>query len=560
VNRLFAELEARAPDAIVIEEPGDALTASQLLLRVGALRAALVHAGIDRLGLLAGNSVAWVVADLACQAANICLLPLPVFFSNTQLAHSLQSVGVDAVLTDDPQRVINIAGEQLAPETHGDLQQKADCEKSVLEDIPAAPGLTLIRFSAQSRPPLPAGTRKITFTSGSTGAPRGVCLGAEHQLAVASALAKALQLKAPRHLCLLPLSTLLENVGGLYYPLLAGGSVSVPPETVTGFSGSTGLDVLRLLQAISQYRPTSIILLPQMLVGLVAALEEGWQPPAELQFAAVGGAKVSPALILRAREFGLPVYEGYGLSETGSVACMNHPGNDLPGSAGPPLSHVNVSIDSGEVVVTGNTFYGYVGDPASWGAQSVATGDLGELDADGYLHLRGRKKNVLISSFGRNISPEWIESELLLYPEIKQCIVFGDAQPYCSALIAVAGPEVTDAHLQQLVAAVNDRLPDYAHIERWHRLEHTLDHTAGLYTENGRPRRTAIAERYAAVIESLYSEHPAAIPVQVESAEADSTSLDASVTTSASPQAAGVKPTPTSVNTTNPDRIAATPS
>jgi len=212
------------------------------------------------------------------------------------------------------------------------------------------------------------------------------------------------------------------------------------------------------------------------------------------------------------------------------------------------------------VVITGNTFYGYVGDPASWGAQSVATGDLGEVDADGYLHLRGRKKNVFISSFGRNISPEWIESELLLYPEITQCIVFGDAQPYCSALIAAAGPEVTDAHLQKLVAAVNDGLPDYAHIKRWHRLEQTLDHTAGLYTENGRPRRTAIAEWYAAVIEALYSEHPAVVTAQVESTGSDATGPDASVTASASPQAAGVKPTLTSVNTTNPDRIASTPS
>jgi len=499
MNPLIAALMKRAGDDVVIEVPGRAITASELLDNIAELQAALIGFGIDRLGLLAGNSAAWVTTDLACQSADICLLPLPVFFADTQLLHSINSVGVDAVLTDDPLRVTKM----LDPLQVAD---KSDLDNSELTDFERRFGLTLLRLNVQPQPELPAGTQKITFTSGSTGAPRGVCLGSEQQIAVAHALDQALQLKAPRHLCLLPLSTLLENVGGIYHSLLTGGSVSVPPETDTGFSGSTGLDMLSLLQALYNHRPTSIILLPQMLVGLVAALEEGWQPPAELRFAAVGGAKVSAELIRRARQFGLPVYEGYGLSETASVACMNHPGQEQIGSVGRPLSHVEVSTTSGEVIITGNSLLGYLDDPASWGTQSVATGDLGEFDEEGFLHLQGRRKSVLISSFGRNISPEWIESELLLHPELSQCIVFGDARPYCIALIRPAGPDVSDRQVQQLLGSVNANLPDYARIQRWHRMMHPLGHAAGLYTENGRPRRAAIADHFAPEIAALYCE------------------------------------------------------
>jgi long-subunit acyl-CoA synthetase (AMP-forming) len=331
-----------------------------------------------------------------------------------------------------------------------------------------------------------------------------VCLSVKQQLCVADALSKALQIQASRHLSLLPLSTLLENVSGVYYPLLTGGTVITPTNADTGFSGSTGLDMLSMLQAIFRHQPTSIILLPQMLVGLVAALDEGWKPPAQLEFAAVGGAKVPAALIRQARDLGLPVYEGYGLSETASVACLNYPGKDLLGSTGSPLPHVQVSVEDGEVVVAGNTFLGYLDEPDTWGQSQVATGDLGEQDKEGFVHLYGRRKNVLISSFGRNISPEWVESELLLHPEISQCVVVGDSKPYCTALIAVSAA-VDDRRVDAVLDAVNQTLPYYARIQRWYRLHQPLSHAGKFFTENGRPRRMAIAESFAAVIESMYA-------------------------------------------------------
>jgi long-chain acyl-CoA synthetase len=495
MNPLIAALVSRPYEDVVLQGSDSSLTAVQLLMRVYSLRKALVSSGIDRLGILAGNSMAWIIADLACQVADICLLPLPIFFADKQLLHSIKASGVDAVLTDDAARSIELIGaEQL-------LADPADWF-----------GLTLLQLRAAERSELPAGTQKITFTSGSTGAPRGVCLGLDQQLRVAHSLHTVLDIPEPRHLCLLPLSTLLENIGGIYYPLLAAGSVIAPNETETGFSGSTGLHMRSMLQAIDRHRPTSVILHPQMLVGLVAALEGGWQPPVELQFAAVGGGKVSAALISRARQLGLPVYEGYGLSETGSVACLNYPGNDLIGSVGKPLAHVDVRVAEGEVFISGNSFLGYLNDPDSWAAQEVATGDMGEQDADGYLHLQGRKKNLLISSFGRNISPEWVESEVLLNPEISQCVVFGDARPYCIALIAPARSDISEHQVQQLIAEVNASLPDYARVQYWHRLTQPLTSAEGLCTENGRPRRAEIAARFAAEIELLYTSQSFANP------------------------------------------------
>jgi long-chain acyl-CoA synthetase len=498
MNRLLATLAARTPDDVIVDEGQRSLTAGRLLADIEAIRTALIADGIGRLGLLAGNSAAWITTDLACQFANICLLPMPTFFADEQLSHSVQSVGLDAVLTDDPQRIKSLLGVQMTSTRF-------------------TSGLTLLRFTGMTRATLPPGTQKITFTSGSTGTPRGVCLGVEQQLRVADALDQALRLQKPRHLCLLPLSTLLENVGGNYYPLLAGGTLIVPPEADTGFSGTTGLNILCLLRAIDRHRPTSIILLPQMLVGLVAALEEGWRPPVELEFAAVGGAKVAEVLLRRARERGLPAYEGYGLSETASVACLNFPGDERMGSTGRPLSHVEVRIESGEVMISGNNFSGYVDDPDSWGVQTVATGDLGEQDADGYVFLRGRRSNLMISSFGRNISPEWIESELMCHAGIHQCVVVGDDRPYCTALIATADPDTADRTIQTWIDAVNAKLPDYARVQRWSRLAGPLEPADGLYTENGRPRRAAIAERFADQINSLYSESAGAEPVRTAS-------------------------------------------
>ena len=165
--------------------------------------------------------------------------------------------------------------------------------------------------------------------------------------------------------------------------------------------------------------------------------------------------------------------------------------------------------EDGEIAVKGPAvFDGYDDEDltrAAFTGEWFRTGDLGRFDEDGYLIINGRSKNLLISSYGRNISPEWVESELMADPALADCVVFGDARPYCVALVSPRDPATSDASIQRVIDDSNARLPDYARVRQWHRLEQPLLLTGGLLTENGRPRRAAILAHFNAAIESLYA-------------------------------------------------------
>nr|WP_286306138.1 AMP-binding protein [Methylophaga marina] len=353
---------------------------------------------------------------------------------------------------------------------------------------------------------IPETTQKITFTSGSTGQPKGVCLSTDNQLAVADAIIQRTELQAIKHLCVLPLTTLLENLAGIYAPLLSRGSVTLLPAAELGFNGGRGFDVQQFLQTLSKHQPESVVLLPELLLTLVSAAETGWPVPDSLKFIAVGGSRVSADLLRKADNLGLPVFEGYGLSECSSVVSLNSPNHRLIGSVGQCLDHVKVSIESGEIIVKGNCFLGYINHPDSWYPQQINTGDLGFIDDNHYLHINGRRKNLLISSFGRNINPEWVESELLANPILAYCTVIGDAKSHCSVLVQPRFDTITDAMIEQWIALVNKRLPDYAQLADWQRFEWPLSVENGTLTANGRPVRTQILDSYSHQINALYKE------------------------------------------------------
>jgi long-subunit acyl-CoA synthetase (AMP-forming) len=305
-------------------------------------------------------------------------------------------------------------------------------------------------------------------------------------------------------LCLLPLSTLLENIGGIYMPLLAGGSsVLVDPHEL-GMEGSSRLCAQRFLEAIERHQPNTMILVPQLLSVLDTALQSGWCPPESLQFVAVGGARVAAEMIERVRGKGLPVYEGYGLSESASVVSLNTARHNRPGTSGKVLPHVTVVSRAGELEVSGNAFLGYLDQEDSWGVQTIQTGDVGHIDSDGYITVEGRSKNVLISSYGRNISPEWVESELMASGIFFQVLVLGDGRPYCTALLLPTDPHMSEGAIDAAVIAANNSLPDYARVGNWLRLDRPICAEQGLLTENGRPRRDNIQAHFALQIEQLY--------------------------------------------------------
>lgn len=404
-----------------------------------------------------GNGIDWVVADLALLSLGRACVPVPPFFMPAQREDALRDAGVVASVT--PEGIVQF------------------------DHRPAQ---------------LPEGTAKISYTSGSTGTPKGICLSANGMLATAlSVIDRVGSDKAGLHLPMLPLAVLLENVAGLYATLIAGGTYMVQPLEDIGFARMFDPDAAEMLAAIERTGATSLILVPELLGRLLAACEKAGRVPSTLHLVAVGGAHISPDLLARADRIGLPLVQGYGLTECGSVVAIEAPG-DLAGrgSVGRPLSHVQVTIeDDGEIVIEGNGHLGHlglVGQPRQ--PAPIRTGDIGRWDEQGRLVIDGRKSNLIVTGFGRNISPEWIETLLKERSEIAQAMVYGDGEAALSALIVPSSPI---ADVAPAIDAVNAALPDYARLSDWRCTKPFLP-VDGTLTANGRLRRGEILAREAA--------------------------------------------------------------
>ncbi len=477
------------PERVIVADGG--IGDAALAGRVRSLAERLQRAGTTCIASRLDNGVAWLELDLALHLIDGVHVPLPTFFSAEQVDHALASSGAQAVIVAE-----------ATPLPGG---------APALGPLLAGTGLAGWRLAADRPVALPTGTACVTYTSGTTGRPKGVCLDGASLLTVAGSLVQASSAIAPRrHLCLMPLSTLLENVAGLYAALLADAQIALPSLSEIGYTGASGLDVPTLLGCLHRYQPESVILVPQLLLALVMAAEQGAPLPASLRYIAVGGGRVGPALLARAQALGLPVFEGYGLTECASVVCLNRPGAQRAGSVGQALPHARVSFDGGEILVDGVRALGYLGGEAL-APGPVRTGDLGHLDGEGFVHITGRRKNVFITSFGRNVSPEWVESELLQHPVLAQAVVWGEAQADNIAVLWPRRPDADDALIAQALAEVNAGLPDYARVARFVRARAPFTAADGLLTANGRPRREAILSRYQSEVDACYR-RPATIP------------------------------------------------
>ena len=452
------------PDDVVVSWSGASLTAAELLAEVGRMAAKLADDG-SPVGVLLDNGPAWVIVDLALALAQRPSVPIPPFFTAAQRDHALADAG---------------AGLLITPGGPDDMAMEGGHVRLTPTGLPSRA--------------LHPGTAKITYTSGSTGAPKGVCLSQNQMEAVAASLVAVLgRDRAGLHLPVLPLAVLLENVAGLYATLLAGGRYHAAGLSEVGMGEAFRPDVARLLTTVAQTGATTLILVPELLRGLIAA-QRAMRLEHRLEMIAVGGARVAPTLLEAAATFGRPVVEGYGLSECASVVALNIPDDARPGAVGRPLPHLTVALaEDGEILVSPHPFLGYVGGEAA--PEVLRTGDIGSFDADGRLRIEGRKANTLITAFGRNVAPEWVESELLAEPQILQAMVMGEAQAALSALI-VPMPGVDPAQVEAAVTRANARLPHYAHIGDW-RLVPPFDPAAGQVTTNGRPRRETLRRAYA---------------------------------------------------------------
>jgi len=494
VLEAIARYAQTRPAQEAIRGAGKSLDYAGLHQAVISLSEKLQQHNIRILGTMMDNGPAWITADLAAVHAGITFIPVPHFFSPRQVAHLFGQSGMQGLLTDRPE----VTQELLAAIEVPVRQRLA---------VQAGDDISLLLLDAGHAPSMPAAIAKVTFTSGSTGEPRGACLSQPAMEAVAVSLAKVTRAQADDvHLSVLPYATLLENIGGVYAPLLAGACVCARPLADVGLKGASSLDVERFVGALHDSRASTCILIPQMLHALVAALEAGMPRPERLRYIAVGGAPVSRHLLARAEALGLPVYEGYGLSEAASVVAVNAPGACRPGSVGKVLPHVDISFaEDGEIIVHGHLFSGYLGDGELKERDTWPTGDIGHLDDDGFLYLSGRKKHIFITAFGRNVSPEWVEGELTSEACIAQACVFGEARPFNVAVITPR-PGCGDEVVQHAVDAANGRLPDYARVHKWIWSDEPFSPANGMWTGTSRPRREQIWKVYGERLESLYPE------------------------------------------------------
>ena len=433
-------------------------TAEAIESTIGEVK--LLLPGDRPVALVMDHSAPAVILLRALREVGVPIIPLPPFFSEMQREAALDDAGAAAVV---PNCVLEGRTVRFAPEVRNPPPAK-----------------------------LPEGTAVISFSSGSTGDPKGVCLSTSHLVAVATAVCDYLgRDTAGRHLPVLPFGILLEQVAGLFASLIAGGTYLRLSARQVGLANPLRPDGKALLEAVAQTDATSLILVPEYLAALVAAMEVTGVRLPLLNIVAVGGASVPIRLLERAEKVGLPVRQGYGMTEAGSVITLEGKDAASKGSVGTAIGTNGLRIASdGEIILDGPLFLGLVGKPREPGP--FATGDLGRLDDQGQLWIEGRKSNLIVTSLGRNISPEWIEGLLLAQPEVAQAVVRGDGEATLEALIVPSGPA---ADIGSAIARVNDGLPDYARVAR-HRVIPPLSPVSGLLTGNGRPRRALIDQAY----------------------------------------------------------------
>jgi long-chain acyl-CoA synthetase len=238
------------------------------------------------------------------------------------------------------------------------------------------------------------------------------------------------------------------------------------------------------------------------------------------RFCVTGAAPIAPSVLEFFASLDLIVYEVYGQSEDTGPTSITRPGNNKVGSVGPPIPGVEVRFgDDGEILVRGpNVFLGYFKDAAATGETLVdgwlCSGDLGKLDEAGNLLITGRKKEIIITAGGKNITPKNIESALKDHPLVAEAVVVGDRRKYLTALLVLA-PDAASrigaederlrAELQRVVDDVNKQLARVETVKKFHVLPRPFSIETGELTPTLKVKRRVVYERYAREIEAMYA-------------------------------------------------------
>lgn len=482
------------------------------------LASAMTASGVrpgDRVAHVSENRGEWIVTDLAIHVARAVHVPIQITLSGPQIAEQIADSGSRLVVAStrdvlakfqtlvDPGLPALIHDEW--PADFADRAIDAEQLQAIIEACVAATQ--------------PDDLATILFTSGTTGRPRGVMLSQRNLAVNAATTADTFGTEfGATALCVLPLSHIFARTCDLYTWLYRGS------QLVMSESRDTLYRDLQLAQ------PQGLCAVPFLYQRAAEKVRESGNSDeaAELktlfggrmQRLTSGGAPLPPQVEAWYRDRGLPILAGYGLSESSPVISMSTPQAHRFGSAGRLLPGVEVRIaEDGEILNRGpNTMLGYWNDPEATEATIrngwLHTGDLGELDADGYLFVRGRKKELLVLSTGKKVVPTRVEGLLTMSPLIDQAAVFGEGQCAIVALIVPAACGVqggigSRATRERYAAEIRRCLESAAHEEQvryFTLLSRPFSIDRGELTPKLSLRRAAIAQSFSAELLLLLQE------------------------------------------------------
>jgi long-chain acyl-CoA synthetase len=572
----------RKSDAFKFKRNGQWLNVAsdEFLLRVEELSFALLALGVktgDRLAIMSENRLEWAAADYAGLSIGASIVPIyptlaapqvealirdsePVliFVSTAQLFEKLASIrqrlGIRYVVTFEP-----------GPDQPGVLRLEALYEmgRQATYDHPGE-----FRRMACSTEPDQVAT--IIYTSGTTGIPKGAML--THRNLVSNILSTSEQLPlGPADLALsfLPLSHIFQRHVD-YAALYAGTTIayaesvtsvaedmaSLRPTVAAGVPRFFEKVYARVLSEVARGPALRRVLFAQALrigrAGLAGGRKSlAWRAADHLIFRRIrerlggrirffisGGAALEREIAEFFWAIGLPIYEGYGLTETSPVIALNAPGRTRFGSVGRIVGNQEVRIaEDGEILVRGpNVMKGYYRMDRET-AEALEggwfhTGDVGELDPDGFLRITDRKKDLIVTSNGKNVAPQRIENRLKLIPYFENVVLVGDHRKFVSALITpnyealaayarehgiafetpaelIRKREIYDLAMSEIERHTLD-LSDFEKIKKLAFLDRDFSIDGGELTPTLKVRRFTIEKKYRAAIDELYSSREAA--------------------------------------------------